>query len=141
MPTRKANATWEGDLQKGKGSFEGEGGTISGTFTAGSRFGTDPGTNPEELLAAAHASCFSMALSHELAQAGHPPTSVSTTAACTVEKVDGGFSITGIKLTSTATVPGIDQATLEKFANGAKVGCPVSKALASVPISLEIALA
>jgi osmotically inducible protein OsmC len=141
MPTRKASAKWEGDLQSGKGNFSGETGTISGAFSAGSRFGTDPGTNPEELLAAAHASCFSMALSAGLAQGGHPPTSVSTTAACTVEKVDGGFAITSMKLTSTAVVPGIDQATLEQFANGAKGGCPVSKALAGVPISLEITLA
>ncbi|MDR0786355.1 MAG: OsmC family protein [Gemmatimonadota bacterium] len=138
MSTRKASATWEGDLQAGKGSFTGETGTLSGAFTVGSRFGADAGTNPEELLAAAHASCFSMALSAGLSQAGHPPKSISTTAACTIEKVGEGFEITSMKLTLKASVPGLDQAGVEKFADAAKAGCPVSKALAGVPISLEV---
>jgi osmotically inducible protein OsmC len=141
MPTRTASATWEGDLAHGKGRFSGEAGTLSGAYTVGSRFGGDPGTNPEELLAAAHASCFSMALSAGLSQAGHPPKSITTSAACTVEKVGDGFSITSMKLTSKAAVPGIDQATLNQFANAAKEGCPVSRALAGVPITLEITLA
>ena len=107
MPTRNASAVWEGGLQKGKGSFSGASGKIGGTYSFGTRFGEEPGTNPEELLAAAEAACFSMALSVGLEQAGSPPTKIETKAACTVEKVGDGFAITTMKLVVRATVPGI----------------------------------
>lgn len=140
MPTRKASATWEGGLQSGKGSFKGESESVSGSYSAGSRFAEQSGTNPEELLAAAHAACYSMALSVELEKAGKPGTRVSTDAACTVEKVAEGFTITTMKLTTRATVPGIDDAEFQRLANGAKEGCPVSRALAGVQIELDAAL-
>src|ERR687891_466846 len=114
MPTRKANATWEGGLRSGKGSFKGQSTTVSGAYTAGSRFAEDPGTNPEELLASAHAACFSMAISAGLEKAGHPPTRVDTEAVCTVEKVGEGFSITNMRLTTRASVPGIDEAQFQE---------------------------
>lgn len=140
MPTRKADATWTGGLKDGNGSFSGESSTISGSFSAGSRFGEDAGTNPEELIAAAHAACFSMALSAELEGAGFKPQQVQTTAACTVEKEGDGFSITTIKLTSRAKVPEIEEEKFRAIANGAKEGCPVSKALAGVDIQLDATL-
>jgi osmotically inducible protein OsmC len=141
MPTRKASATWEGGFKGGKGSFDGEGGTIGGTYTAGSRFDdSEKGTNPEELLAAAHASCFSMALAAQLGKAGYEPIRISTDAACTVEKVGEGFTITTMRLTSRAQVPGIDNNTFQEIAAGAKEGCPVSRALAGVKVDLEITL-
>lgn len=140
MPTRKASATWEGGLQSGKGNFEGESGGIGGSYSAGSRFAEQPGSNPEELLAAAHAACYSMALSVELEKAGTPGTRVTTDAACTVEKVGEGFTITTMKLTTRATVPGIDDAEFQRLANGAKEGCPVSRALSGVQIELDATL-
>lgn len=140
MPTRKADATWTGGLKDGSGSFKGESSTISGSFTAGSRFGDDVGTNPEELLAAAHAACFSMALSAELGGAGFSPQEVRTTAACTVEKSGDGFAISTMKLTSRAKVPEISDEKFQAIANGAKEGCPVSKALAGVDIQLDATL-
>jgi lipoyl-dependent peroxiredoxin len=141
MPTRNASATWEGGLRGGKGTFDGENGTIGGGYTAGSRFGEDVGTNPEELLAAAHASCFSMALAAQLEKAGHEPRSVRTDAACTVEQVGEGFTITTMRLTTRVEVPGIDDAAFQDIARGAKDGCPVSRALAGVTIELDASLA
>ena len=129
MPTRKASATWEGTLREGKGSFEGESGAINGRYSFGTRFEDTPGSNPEELLAAAEAACFSMALSLTLEQAGFPPTHVHTDAACTVEKVAEGFGITRIQLTVRARVPGIDEEAFQRAAQETKEGCPVSKAL------------
>lgn len=140
MPTRKASATWEGGLQSGKGSFKGESGGVGGSYTAGSRFADQPGSNPEELLAAAHAACYSMALSLELEKAGKPPTQVTTDAACTVERVGEGFTITTMKLTTRATVPGIEDVEFQKLANGAKEGCPVSRALSGLKIELDARL-
>lgn len=140
MPTRKASATWEGGFQSGKGSFSGESGGISGAYTAGSRFAEEQGSNPEELLAAAHAACFSMAFSLALEKAGKPPTRVTTDAACTIEKVGDGFTITTMKLTTRATVPGIDDAEFQQLANAAKEGCPVSRALNSVKVQLDARL-
>ena len=140
MPTRNASAIWEGGLQGGKGRFEGESGAISGSYSFGSRFGESGGTNPEELLAAAEAACFSMALSAGLEKAGHAPQMVETRAACTVEKVGDGFSITTMKLRTRAVVPGIDDAKFQEIASGTKSGCPVSKALAGVDIQLEATL-
>jgi osmotically inducible protein OsmC len=140
MPTRKASATWEGGLQSGTGSFKGESGAIGSGYSFGTRFADAPGTNPEELIAAAHAACFSMALSGELEKAGTPGERVQTEAACTVEKVGNGFEITSIKLTTRARVPGIDDAKFQELANGAKAGCPVSKALSAVRIELDATL-
>ncbi len=140
MPTRNASATWEGGLQGGKGSFEGESGTLGGSYTVGSRFGNDRGTNPEELLAAAEAACFSMALALGLEKAGTPATRVHTDAACTVEKAGEGFRITTMKLRVRAQVPGVDADTFRQTAEATKKGCPVSVALAGVDIQLEAEL-
>ena len=137
MPTRKAHATWEKGLRNGTGSFRGESGSINGQYSFGSRFENGTGSNPEELLAAAEAACFSMALSAGLEQAGTPPTRVETNAACTVEKSGDGFSITRMHLDVVGTVPGIDAATFQKAAEDAKAGCPVSKSFAgNVDISI-----
>ena len=122
MPTRNASAVWEGGLQKGKGSFKGESGAIGGSYSFGSRFGDAGGTNPEELLAAAEAACFSMALSGGLEKNGSPATRVETRAACTVEKVGEGFKITTMRLNTSATVPGIDAAKFQEIAQATKAG-------------------
>lgn len=140
MPTRKAEATWEGGLQGGKGSFNGESGAISGSYSFGSRFGDTGGTNPEELLAAAEAACFSMALSGGLQKAGFSPERVHTQAACSIEKQGEGFTITTMRLRTRVRVPGIDAAKFQEIANGTKSGCPVSRALAGVDIQLEAEL-
>lgn len=140
MPA-KASAEWKGGLQTGGGSFT-AGETISGNVTFKSRFEDGPGANPEQLIAAAHASCFSMALSAGLEQAGTPVESVRTDASVTLRMVDGLPTITAIALKTTGVVPGIDQATFQEAANGAKAGCVVSRALAGVPeITLEATLA
>jgi lipoyl-dependent peroxiredoxin len=140
MPTRKASATWEGGLQGGRGSFEGESGTVGGSYTAGSRFAEDRGTNPEELLAAAEAACFSMALSGALERAGAAPERIRTDAACTVEKGEGGYRITTLELRVRARVPGMDGEGFRRAAEETKEGCPVSRALAGVEISVEAEL-
>ena len=140
MPTRKAHAVWEGGLQGGKGTFEGESGAISTSYSFGSRFANAGGSNPEELLAAAEAACYAMALSAGLEKAGHTPTRVRADAACTVEKVGEGFKITGIKLTVRAQVPGLDADAFRQAAEDTKKGCPVSQALSAVPIELDAAL-
>jgi osmotically inducible protein OsmC len=129
MPTRKASAVWEGGLKTGKGTFNGASGKIGGSYSFATRFGEEPGTNPEELLAAAEAACYSMALSLGLEQNGTPPKSVRTTAECTIQSDGGGFSITTMKLTVRADVPGVDAATFQKLAEATEKGCPVSKAL------------
>lgn len=141
MPTRKASASWEGGLKGGKGRFDAESGTIGGNYSFGTRFGEDRGTNPEELLAAAEAACFSMALSGALEKAGFPPERVETKAACTVEKVGDGFKITTIKLTTRATVPNIEAAKFQEVARGAKEACPVSQTFkGNVQIDLDASL-
>jgi osmotically inducible protein OsmC len=136
MPTRYAHASWEGGLKHGKGRFDGKTG-LGAQYNFSSRFEEGPGSNPEELLAAAHAACFSMAFAAALEQSGKPSTKVDTDAACTIEKKGDGFAITKIKLTVRAQVPGIDEATFQKIAHGAKEGCPVSQALKAVPIEFE----
>jgi osmotically inducible protein OsmC len=128
MPTRTASAKWEGGLKGGRGTYAGENG-LGGRYDFSSRFENGPGSNPEELLAAAHAACFSMAFSGGLEKNGTPATSVSTTAKCTVERVGEGFTITRMHLDVSAVVPNIDDATFQKLANAAKEGCPVSRAL------------
>jgi lipoyl-dependent peroxiredoxin len=140
MPA-KGSAEWKGDLRAGSGTFT-AGDTISGEYSFRSRFEDGPGANPEQLIAAAHASCFSMALSNILAEAGAPPESVRTDAAVTLRMVDGAPTITKIELVTVARVPGIDDATFQQHAATAKAGCPVSRALASVPeITLDATLA
>ena len=140
MPTRTASAQWQGGLKGGKGSFKGQTG-LGGSYSFGSRFQDETGSNPEELLAAAEAACFSMALSGGLEKEGFPPTSVETQAACTVEKVGEGFKITTIKLSVKAVVPGLDDAKFQAIAAATKEGCPVSSALkGNVQIDLTAAL-
>ena len=140
MPTRTAEAEWRGNLIEGKGDIKLGSGAFQGSYDWRSRSADGPGTNPEELIGAAHAGCFSMALSHQLAEAGTPPTRVHTTARVQLDKVEGGFAITHIELTTEAQVPGIDAATFQKQAEAAKAGCPVSKALAGTDISLKATL-
>jgi osmotically inducible protein OsmC len=139
MPTRKASAVWTGGLKGGAGSFKGETG-LGGSYSFGSRFESAPGSNPEELLAAAEAACYSMAFSGALEKNGTPPGKVETSAACTVEKVDDKMTITRIVLTVQATVPNIDKATFERIARETKEGCPVSRALKAVDIQLQASL-
>ncbi len=140
MPVRNASARWEGGLKDGAGSMKMGSGAYEGKYSFGSRFEEDPGTNPEELIAAAHAGCFSMALSAGLGKSGFSPQSVATQAKAYLEKVGEGFQITRIELTTVASVPDIDDATFQEHANGAKENCPVSKALAGVEISLDATL-
>jgi lipoyl-dependent peroxiredoxin len=140
MPA-KGFAEWKGDVPSGSGTFT-AGDTISGEYSFKSRFEDGPGANPEQLIAAAHASCFSMALSNILAQAGTPPESVRTDATVTLRIVDGAPTITKIALVTVGRVPGIEAAAFAEHAAAAKAGCPVSKALAGVPeITLEASLA
>src|ERR1700682_6719521 len=140
MPA-KGTAEWKGNLRSGAGTFT-AGDSISGGYTFKSRFEDGPGSNPEQLIAAAHAACFSMALSNILAEAGTPPESVHTDATVTLRFVDGAPTITKIALVTVGRVPGIDQATFAEHAATAKAGCPVSRALAGVPeITLEASLA
>jgi osmotically inducible protein OsmC len=127
MPTSKATAVWEGKLRDGKGTFRAASGAFSAPYTFTARFEGARGTTPEELLAAAHAACYSMALSATLDKAGTPVTRVETTAACTLEIVEGAPRITGITLTTRATVPGASADAFQAAAEGAKENCPVSK--------------
>ena len=138
MPTRQAEATWTGDLKAGNGNYSGKSGQLKGSYSFGTRFGDTPGTNPEELIGAAHAACFSMALAAGLGGAGHTPKSVHTTADVTIEKVDAGFKITKILLKTEGQVPGIDEKTFKEFAEKTKEGCPVSQALKATPIELQV---
>lgn len=140
MPVRTSDATWNGDLKAGKGSVRLGSGAWEGQYNFSSRFEEGTGTNPEELIAAAHAACFSMALSAGLSGAGQTVESVNTKAAVKVEKVGDGFEITKIDLTCEANVPGIDDDAFQKIAEETKAGCPVSKALRSVDISLDAKL-
>lgn len=142
MPTRTAGAVWEGGLKGGKGTFDAESGHLHGSYNWGSRFAEEVGSNPEELLAAAEAACFSMALSGGLEKNGTPPTKIATSAACTVEKIGEGWSITQMKLDVTASVPNIDDAKFQEIATATLSGCPVSRALSeSVKKSLTARLA
>lgn len=139
MPA-KGSAEWKGDVPTGTGTFT-AGDTISGGYTYKSRFENGPGSNPEQLIAAAHAACFSMALANLLAQAGSPAQSVHTDATVTLRPVNGAPTITNIALVTVGQVPGIDQATFAEHAQAAKSGCPVSRALAGVPeITLDATL-
>jgi lipoyl-dependent peroxiredoxin len=133
MPTSRASAVWDGKLRDGKGNFKAGSGAFSGPYTFATRFEGKQGTNPEELIAAAHAACFSMALSAGLEKAGKPATRIQTEAACTLEMVNGTPTITKMELNVRGQVSGIDQAGFQTAAAEAKSGCPVSRALAGIP--------
>lgn len=140
MATRSSHAVWEGNLPDGNGTMTIGDNAWEGPFSFRSRFEDGVGTNPEELLGAAHAGCFSMALSHELAEAGHTPERVETTAKVHLQATDGGFHIPKIELHTTAHVPGIDEATFMEHATVAKENCPVSKVLQGAEITLNATL-
>ena len=134
---RSASAVWEGDLKSGSGNLESQTGNVSGSYTWASRWEDGSGTNPEELLASAHAACFAMAFANALDKAGHTPNKVEATAVVTLD----GTDITTSALTCTADVPGIDEDTFQEIAGQAKEGCPVSKVLAGADITLDASLA
>lgn len=141
MPIRKAEATWKGDLKEGKGLVSVESGLFTdSSYDFAKRFENEKGTNPEELLGAAHAACYSMALSNGLASNGFNPTSVKTVDKVHLDKVADGFAITKIEIHCEAEVPGIDNATFQKFAEDTKKGCPVGKALTGVELILKATL-
>jgi osmotically inducible protein OsmC len=140
MPERTATARWEGGLQGGKGTMRLGSGAYEGQYSFSSRFEEGTGTNPEELIGAAHAGCFSMALSAGLERAGHAPTSVETSARVHLDKAESGFRISRIDLSCTAAVPGIDKTTFREEAESAKANCPVSQALTGVDIQLDAQL-
>ena len=140
MIKRTSKAVWKGDLQSGKGEVALGSGAFEGQYSFTSRFEEGKGTNPEELIAAAHAGCFSMALSADLSKAGYTVDEVKTEAAISMDKVDGGFKILGSKLITQAKVPGISEADFMKFAEGAKQNCPVSKALGAIDLELNATL-
>ena len=140
MATRTANAVWEGGLKDGKGKMKLGSGAYEGAYSFASRFENGAGTNPEELIAAAHAGCFSMALSAGLGKSGFSPKRIQTSAKAHLEKVGEGFKITRIELNTEAEIPGIDQQKFMEHAEGAKKGCPVSQALAGTEITLNAKL-
>ncbi len=144
MPITKADASWKGSLKEGKGVMEVASGAYSGPFSYVSRFGRgagpETGTNPEELLAAAHAGCFSMALSGQLSDAGHVPDSIETTAAVTMEQVGGAPTISKSHLTTKVKVSGLDETAFQGYVKAAAAGCPVSRALAGVAITVDATL-
>ena len=140
MPARKADAQWEGSLQEGRGTMRLAGGAYEGPYSFKSRFEDGNGTNPEELVAAAHAGCYSMALSGALGRAGHEPRSVRTTASVHLNKTDAGFRVQKIDLVTEADVPGMDDAAFQEIARTAKETCPISVLLSSVEITLDAKL-
>ena len=141
MPTRSSSAQWSGNLARGGGTMSLGSGAFEGPYSFASRFESGDGTNPEELIAAAHAGCFSMALANVLSQAGHEPDSVQTTAEIHLDKDDGGFSITRSDLTTAVKVEGLEDAEFQQHADEAKRTCPVSRALGAIEVSLDAKLA
>jgi osmotically inducible protein OsmC len=137
---RSAKARWEGDLRSGRGNLQLGSGSFEGRYSFTTRFEAAPGTNPEELLGAAHAACYSMALAAALSKAGHPPKSIETTAIVHLEKVGEGFSITGIDLTTRGSVPGASDADFQRMAEDTRKNCIVSRALSAVPTKLQATL-
>ncbi len=137
MPVRKSSAVWEGSFREGKGSVKLASGLFEAPYSASSRFESGPGTNPEELIGAAHAGCFSMALALILSGQKTPPKRIETTADVDIEPDGQGYSIVSIALKTLAEVPGASEADFLKAAEMAKAGCPVSKALKATPITLE----
>ncbi|MGI8904903.1 MAG: OsmC family protein [Candidatus Sumerlaeaceae bacterium] len=140
MAARTSEAEWKGGLKEGAGTMKLGSGAFEGSYSFPSRFEEGKGTNPEELIAAAHAGCYSMAFSAGLEKAGFSPARVHTTATAHLEKTGDGFSITRIELKCDAEVPGIEEAKFQELAEGAKKGCPVSKALAGTDIHLQATL-
>ena len=140
MPTRTAEAVWEGPVPAGSGTVTVESGALDSPYSFGSRFESGAGTNPEELLGAAHAGCFTMALALGLTEAGHPPARVHTTARVSVGRTGDGYRISGIDLRTEAEVPGLTAAEFEEHAQQAKAGCPVSKALVGTEVRLDAKL-
>ena len=140
MPVRTADAEWEGTLKDGKGKMRFGSGAFEGQYSFSSRFEEGEGTNPEELIAAAHSGCFSMKFAGNLGNAGFPPNRVATTASVHLDKGDAGFSITRIELKTEAEVPGIDEATFQEQAEAAKRDCPVSRLLTGAEITVEATL-
>lgn len=141
MPDKKASALWNGDLKGGNGTMNSESGVLEGAaYTFASRFEDDGKSNPEELIGAAHAGCYSMALSNELHKAGHDSKSVSTNATVTLEMIDGTPTISTVKLVAVADVPGLSSDEFQKIAEATKAACPVSRAL-NATIELEASLA
>jgi osmotically inducible protein OsmC len=137
---RQASAVWNGTLKEGNGTMNAPSGVLKdASYTWGQRFADDPGTNPEELVAAAHAGCFSMALSGKLTTAGSPPEQINTTATVTLEKTDAGMTVTKVHLSTRARVPGITAAQFAEHAEGARAGCPISRLL-NATITLDAAL-
>jgi osmotically inducible protein OsmC len=127
---RKASAVWKGSLKEGKGTISSDSGVLSNTpYSFSTRFENAKGTNPEELIAAAHAGCFTMALSAQLGSAGITPESLETTASLTLDKLEAGWTITKVHLDVAARIPGVDKAAFDKAADNAKAGCPVSRLL------------
>ncbi|MFP4647017.1 MAG: OsmC family peroxiredoxin [Candidatus Acetothermia bacterium] len=141
MPKRKAQSKWQGTLKKGKGKIKLGSGAFEGQYSFRSRFKEGSGTNPEELIGAAHSGCFAMALSKVLEEAGYPPDEIDAEAGVKLENVDGNFKITAIELTVSGKVPGVDETTFQEKANDAKENCPVSQALSEdVAVSLQAEL-
>ena len=140
MPARTSKAVWNGDLQSGTGQMVVGNNAYTGDFSFKSRFEEGAGTNPEELIGAAEAGCFSMAFANGLSQAGHVPQEIRTSATVHFDRTDKGWSISRIELATEGTVPGIDQSTFERIAQDAKQNCPVSRALAATQISLRATL-
>jgi lipoyl-dependent peroxiredoxin len=142
MPIRTADARWQGNLTEGSGTVKTGKGGYQGNYSFKSRFEEGEGTNPEELIAAAHAGCFSMKFSGDLASGGFTPNSVDTTAKVHLDKIEGGFGVTRIDLETVADVPGIDEGTFQKIAESAKDNCPISRLLApGAQITLSARLA
>jgi lipoyl-dependent peroxiredoxin len=137
---RTASVHWEGDIARGKGTINTQSGTVTATYSFGTRFNNEPGTNPEELLAASHAACFTMALTLGLTRAGHPPAAVDTTARVHLRRDGQGFDVPLIELTTTATAPGVDADQFQQIAAGSKAQCPISRALSAVEITLVATL-
>ncbi|HEY2161686.1 MAG TPA: OsmC family protein [Solirubrobacteraceae bacterium] len=133
MAVRNGSAVWRGDLQSGAGNVVVGDGVFEGQYSFASRFEEGTGTNPEQLIAAAHAACFSMALANILGEAGHAPDSVSTNARVQLRNVDGAPTLTRVDLETEGRVPGIDEQQFQDYAKQAKDGCPVSRALAGIP--------
>ena len=141
MPTRSSSAQWSGNLARGNGTMSLGRGAFEGSYSFASRFESGDGTNPEELIAAAHAGCFSMALAAALSADDHVPDSVNTTAEVTIETVEGNPTITRSELTTEVKVDGLDDGEFQSYAEGARSGCAVSRALGGVEISLDAKLA
>ena len=140
MIKRSASAEWRGGLKDGKGTISSGSGVLNNTqYSFGTRFESGQGTNPEELIAAAHAGCFAMALSAQLGERGMTPESIKTSGTVTLEKTDGGWAVTTSHLKVTAKIPGADRAKFEEAANAAKEGCPISKLL-KASITMEASL-